>query len=110
MAEQNVKFVLTATDKTQQAFASAKRSIGDLNSATAGLGRALSLALPALGVGAFVAFAKSSIDAADESADDGDGNGGGCRLRLATAGAIGTVSNGTAAATAGPGRCAGPPV
>ena len=69
MPEQNVKFLLTATDKTQQAFASAKRSIGDLNNAATGLGRALSLAIPALSVAGFSSFVKASIDAADSLND-----------------------------------------
>lgn len=65
MADKDVKIVLTATDRTKAAFNSAQQGMNRLNSAATGMGRALGLALPALGVAGFAAFAKSSIDAAD---------------------------------------------
>lgn len=65
----DTKIVLTAQDKTQAAFASVQRGLRGMETATAGVSRAMGGLLPALSVGAFAAFVKSSIDAADSMRD-----------------------------------------
>lgn len=69
MGDKDVRIILSATDKTQAAFASAKKGMVGLSTSAANLGRAMGLALPAIGVAGLAAFAKSGIDAADSLND-----------------------------------------
>lgn len=69
MATQDIKVVLSATDKTRAAFDSAKRNMAGLSASAGNLTRTLGLALPALTGAGFVAMAKGAIDAADSLKD-----------------------------------------
>jgi len=60
--DNKVSLVISATDQTQAAFNSIKNSMGSVQSVAATLGATLS-------AGAFVAFVKGAIDAADEMND-----------------------------------------
>ena len=62
MADSQTNIVISAVDKTQEAFNSISANIGKLQGAMGALGATLS-------VGAFVAWQKSLIDAADEMQD-----------------------------------------
>lgn len=64
MAER-ASIILDAEDRTAAAFASARRNLSALDSASQGLSRSLGLVIPALSGTAIAAFAKSGIDAAD---------------------------------------------
>lgn len=68
MAER-ASIILDAEDRTAAAFASARRNMSALDSASQGLSRSLGLAIPALSGTAIAAFAKSGIDAADALED-----------------------------------------
>lgn len=61
-SDPKVSLVISAVDQTQAAFNSIKNSMGSVQSVAATLGATLS-------VGAFVAFVKGAIDAADEMND-----------------------------------------
>lgn len=67
--DNKTSIILSATDKTQAAFASAKRNLEGLKNAAGGLNTALASVGAGLSVGAFAAFVKNSIDAADNLND-----------------------------------------
>lgn len=66
---QSTVIELTASDKTQAAFGNAQRSLDKLKATAAGFSAALGPLGAALGGGAFVAFAKTAIDTADNLND-----------------------------------------
>ena len=65
----NAAIVLTATDKTQAAFSSAQRNFEKLQASANSFSAALAPIGISLSAGAFAAFVKSSIDAADNLND-----------------------------------------
>lgn len=69
MAANNTKIVLTAEDKTRQAFDAAKKNLAGLESAAGTASRALAGIGAGLSVAGLAAFVKKSIDAADNMRD-----------------------------------------
>ena len=69
MADNRANIVLTASDKTQAAFAAASKNLAGLKTAAAGLNASLAGLGVSLSAGAFAAFVKNSLDAADNLND-----------------------------------------
>ncbi|MDP1925773.1 MAG: hypothetical protein Q8K57_13445 [Thiobacillus sp.] len=66
---EKAKIVLEAEDRTRAAFASLKNNLSAAERQSVTLSRAMGGIVPALGIGALAAFAKSGIDAADSLND-----------------------------------------
>lgn len=75
MADAQTKIVLTADDRTKAAFASATNSLKSMTRSADTLRASMAGIAGGLGVGAFVAFAKNTLDMADAMNDLSDRTG-----------------------------------